>query len=93
MITREEAVDVIYGLINGQLIEEELDEETENLLTDIAQCIEAEKIGIHAWGMDDKEWVFLHTAFRTDLPDFADNMKKQREIAERYAFKEIEWGE
>ena len=93
MITRAEAISVLYGIINGEYFEEELEgefaEEFENALTDIANCIEAEDtLGIHAWGMDDEEWVFLHTAFRTDLPDFADNIRKQNDIVKKYSFEE-----
>ena len=91
MISRKEAISVLYGIINGQYFEEELEgkvgKELENALTDIANCIEAEEVlGIHSWGMDDEEWVFLHTAFRTDLHDFEDNKNKQKEILERNRF-------
>ena len=66
-ITREEAVETLYEIINSGIISDDL----ESKLQDIANCIEDEDkehgLGIMAWGMNREEHGMLHTAYREDL--------------------------
>ena len=90
MITRQRAVRTLYTVINCGIIDEEL----EMSLQDIANCIEDETyLGIHAWGMSDEEYMKLHTARRTDLPDYEDYMKECREIYGKYKFNDKDTGD
>lgn len=85
MITRADAIEAIYEIINSGIIEDEL----ENDLEDIAKCIKAEaEWSIHAWGMPDEEYILLCTAHRTDLPDYEEFIKKQVAIVNKYSFSE-----
>ena len=83
MITRQQAVSVIYEVVNSGILSDEL----EGNLQDVANCIEDEEmLQIHAWGMPDDDHSMLHTAFRTDLPVYDEMMKKCEEIQKRYRF-------
>ena len=83
MITRENAIDVLYEIVNSGILSEELEDD----IQDIICCIEDEKdLGIHAWGMPDDEYSTLHTALRTDLPEYADFKMQQEEILDYYKF-------
>ena len=82
MITRERAISVIYQLINSGVLNEELEDQ----LQDIANCIEEEKLGIHAWGMYYEDYITLKTAIRTDLPDSDPFIQKQKRIIAEHRF-------
>ncbi len=48
-VTREEAIETLYDLINSDILDEDLEEQ----LQDIANCIEAEEThNIFLWGAD-----------------------------------------
>lgn len=48
MITRTEARDVLYDIINSGIISEEM----EDKIQDIVNCLfDEEELGIHSWGM------------------------------------------
>ena len=63
MVTRDEAAEAIYEVINSGI----LDDDLEGRLEDIASCILREKDGLHLWGADDKDVVELYTTVRSDL--------------------------
>lgn len=67
LVTRVEAVDVLYEIINSGIISMELEEK----LREIANIIEDEDkengLGILAWGMNAEEYGELHTVYRKDL--------------------------
>lgn len=87
MITRVDAIEAIYDIINSGIISDELEDE----LRDVANCIQAEaNWGIHAWGMPDDEYLLLCTAKRTDLPEYEEFIKKQARIVDKYSFSEGE---
>lgn len=75
MITRQEAVDTLYAMINSGILAEEI----EDNLREIANIIEDEDkengLGIMAWEMDSEEYGMLHTAYREDL--WTDELKKK----------------
>ena len=48
MITREEAIDAIYEVINSGILKDELEAE----LTSTAEAILFENYGLHVWGAD-----------------------------------------
>lgn len=84
MLTRREASSVLYSIINSGIISDEL----ESALCEIESCIMAEEnFEIHAWGMPSEDFALLHTAMRTDHPDFDSFVNKQREIVDKYSFK------
>ena len=67
MPTRAQAIEVLYKLMNCGI----LDEDLEDRLQDIANCIMAEDkehdLGIDIWGTEDNDWVDLYVAKREDL--------------------------
>ena len=90
MITRQEAVSVIYAIINSGIISEDL----EDALQDIANCIEDEEtLQIHSWGMPEDDYMTLHMTMRTDLPEYEEFMKKCEEIHQRYVFNDETTGD
>lgn len=79
-ITREEAIDALYEVINSGIIKEELSDE----LQEIANCIRDENLGMHTWGAG-AEIGMLYVSTRQDL--ITDEMdKKAKEIYEKHAF-------
>lgn len=48
MITREQAIDAIYAVINSGILKDDLEAE----LTSTAEAILFENYGIHVWGAD-----------------------------------------
>ena len=46
-ITREEAINTLYEVINCGI----LDKEIEDQLVEIASCVNAERYGVHLWGL------------------------------------------
>ena len=86
VITREAAIDRLYQLINSGVFEKDVEDD----LQDIANCIEDEKqLRIHSWGMNADEYGKLHTAWRTDLPDYDSKAAEQERIVKKYRFKEV----
>lgn len=84
MITRDEAIETLYELIDNPIISSDLSE----TLQDIAICIDDEKAGFHTWGIPDKDQTTLNTAYREDLKEEIENAKK---VAKKYAFGPSEW--
>lgn len=50
-ITREEAINTLYEVINCGI----LDKEIEDQLVEIASCVNAERYGVHLWGAEEDE--------------------------------------
>ena len=63
MITREEAIDVLFQLENSDILSEELVEQ----ISEINLMIQAETHGKHFWGADAEEYAKVHTAYRDNL--------------------------
>lgn len=79
-ITRNEAIDVLYCLINSGILDDELEAEIE----EIACCIEKENEGYHLWGAD-AEVGELFVARRQD--QWTDELVSHlREIHDKYSF-------
>ena len=84
MITREQAVEVLYMLINSGILDVHFDES----LQEIANCIEAEEeLGLHIWGAPSEDVSILYTSKRTDLPEYNIFVQHQKAIAEKYSFE------
>lgn len=83
-LTREEAVEKIYAVINSGIIKDELEED----LANIANSIENEEKGLFTWGAED-EVVDLFIAKRSDLitPEWE---KHCADLYEKYRIKEPE---
>ncbi len=95
-ITRGEAIEIIYKLLNSSILNEEL----ENKFEDIANCIEAEEThNIFLWGAD-REAADLFCAvmdpyhsskeYRTEenIKRYEDWIKRREELYEKYRIKE-----
>ena len=80
-ITREEASDFLYSLVNTGV----LGEEAEEKLAEIANLIDDESIGYHFWGADADERAKLFTAVRSDLIT-DEHCEACAEIANKYSF-------
>lgn len=81
MITRERAIEVIERVVCSGVI----DDETVEVLEDIASCLNMEELQkISPWGMDDEDYIALVTAVRTDLPEFEEHMKRCEKITRKY---------
>lgn len=90
-ITRQEAINVIYNVINEilPLVEDDFTqedlEEYEGYLQEIASCIEHECKGLHTWGAEE-EVMELFIAYREDL--WTDELKQRLgAINEKHSFK------
>ena len=81
MITREAAIVTLYDLINSGILAEDLCDE----LTDIANCIAHEEIGLDTWGADD-DVIDLFIAKRAELVTPAWK-KHVAELYEKYKIK------
>lgn len=83
-LTREEAVVVIYDLINSGILDPRLCDE----LTNIANSITNETYGLDTWGADD-EVADLFVAKREDL--ITDEWKRHvEELYEKYKIKNVD---
>lgn len=80
-ITRKEAIETLYDLINSGILSEEI----EGKIQDIADNIENEQYGLHMWGADEEEYAVLYTVKREDLITDEDRAEGQR-IWEKYSF-------
>lgn len=80
-ITRQEAVSVLYDLINTGILSGEI----EVLLEEMAHCVNAEDDGLFIWGADE-EVDKLYIAVREDLQN--DEYEKEcRRLYEKYRIK------
>lgn len=80
-ITRDEASDFLYSLVNTGAFGGEAEEK----LAEIANLIDDESIGYHFWGADTDERAKLFTAVRSDL--ITDEHREAcAEIANKYSF-------
>ena len=80
-ITRDEASDFLYSLVNTGF----LGEEAEKKLAEIANIIDDENFGYHFWGADVDERTKLFTSVRSDL--ITDEYRETcAEIANKYSF-------
>ena len=52
MITREQAVDILEELVESEVLNENL----RDALDEMAMVIHYEKIGLHLWGADNKDF-------------------------------------
>ena len=94
-ITREEAIETLYDLINSNILDEELEES----LQDIANCIEAEEThNVFLWGADCEAFdLFVAVMdpyqsskeFQTEknIKRYEDWMKHCNELYEKYKIK------
>lgn len=82
MITRDEAVDTLYSLINSNVLDEELCDSIES----IANCISAERDGLHLWNADDQEVAELYTSVRDNAPDADAHMELCNKLYAKYCF-------
>lgn len=81
LITRDEAIAVLTKLINSNILSSDIEAD----VYDILRVIENEKIGYHFWGADEKEYMKLFTAVRSDL--VTDDYRKEcQEISDKYAY-------
>lgn len=80
-ITRAEAIETLYDIINSGIISEALEEK----LVEIASNIENEKYGLHMWGADNEEYATITTAYREDLITEEHKANCQR-IWDKYSF-------
>lgn len=79
-ITRDKAIEAIYRVVNSGILEDELEED----LVDVANNIQLEKVGIHAWGADD-ELSQMFVAHRSDL--ITDEIvERDMKLQEEYSF-------
>ena len=74
VITRDEAINILYTLVNSGILSETLEEK----LREIADNIEMEKIGYHFWGADREENAKLFTAVHVDCitPEFEEECER-----------------
>lgn len=87
MITREEAKELMYDLINSGILSDEI----ETKLQDVANAIEYEQYGLHMWGASDEDVYTLAVSMRTDIPEYLDFLKKQQVTEERHRFVPSEY--
>lgn len=80
-ITRDQAIETLYDLINSGVLSEEICDR----LQEIANAVENEKYGLHLWGADNGEYDVLCTAVREDFND-DEYRNKLQGIFNKYAF-------
>ena len=79
-ITRNEAVDTLYMLVNSDILDDDLRDKIE----EIANCIEKENLGYSLWGAEE-DATELFVARREDL--WTDELKERlAEIHNKYSF-------
>lgn len=85
MIDRQKAVNILYALMNSDMLDSELKDE----LQDIAICIEAENSDLHLWDADDLDAAVLMTNpdLNTDDPDYERLVAKCDRIYKKYCFE------
>lgn len=80
-MSREDAIRLLYTLINSCILADEFEADLEEL----ANIIQAEREGLHIWEADADEVTTLHTAVREDLIT-DDYLDKCRQIRAKYSF-------
>lgn len=81
MISRSNAIDVIYDLINSGI----LDESIEDALNEIVTCIDYEECGMHLWNATNEDCDNLFTCKRVDkITD--EYIEEQKAIVNKYRF-------
>ncbi len=79
-ITRNEAVECLYNLINSDVLDCDILDDLE----EIANCIDHENEGYHLWGADD-EAADLFSIPRSDL--ITEEVRNERErLCKKYSF-------
>lgn len=79
-ITRDEAIEVLQTMVNSDILDEDLENDLEEIIT----CIQSEDEGYHIWGADE-EVGKLFTSYRTDLvtPELEEELNA---ISDKYSF-------
>lgn len=82
-ITRDEAVETLYDVINSGIIDKELG----SRLEDVANCISHEKDNLFLWGAED-DAANLFIMVREDLitPEWEEHMSS---LYEKYRIREV----
>ncbi len=80
MVNRETAVELLHRLAGEGLLDEGLCDS----LDEIANCIDAERVGFHLWNADDDSGE-LFIARRQDLWT-AEKIEEVKKIADKYRF-------
>ena len=83
MIDRQKAVEVLYDLMNSDMLGGELEDE----LQDIANCIEAEENNLHLWDADDLDVAVMMVNPDTNDPDYERLVAKCDRIYKKYCFE------
>lgn len=81
MITRSEALEFLYTLIDYGVLNEEI----EDTLAEVVSCISMEQNGLHIWGADVDEISKISAAVRADLMT-DDYVKECQKICAKYRF-------
>ena len=81
MITRQQAIDTLCEILNTGILEQSLEDDLEDILS----CIEAEEYCIHAWGMDDNDYLNIETGI-VDGIDAEEFEKHVEEILRFHSF-------
>lgn len=82
MITRDDAIEVLYDLINSNVLDDELCEDLQN----VANCIEGERDAMHLWGADDHEVAELYTTVGGDEPFIKEHEALCNKLYKKYCF-------
>ena len=83
LITRENAVDKLYDLINSGILDEKLCDDLE----EIAYCINHENDNLFLWGAE-QDCIDLFVSRREDLID-DEWLKHQKALYEKYKIREV----
>lgn len=82
MITREEAIQQLYDLVQADVLNDEIALK----LNGIVECIEGENDGLHLWGASDYEVTRLYTAY--DEKEYTDELEDELNgIYNKYHFE------
>lgn len=83
MIDREHAIKTLYAMTESGLLNEELEED----LIDVANCIAAEEDGLHLWNADDHEVAELYTTVGGDEPFIREHEALCDKLYKKYRFE------
>ena len=86
MITRDDAIEVLYDLMNSNVLDDELCDDLQN----IANCISAERDSMHLWGADDQEVAELYTMVQSSAPDAEEHEALCDKLFNKYCFEPSE---
>lgn len=87
MIERDDAVRLLYSVINSGIVHDDL----ANALEEVAQCIAAENDGLHVWGVNSDDVAELYTSVRTDTDEYKAHCDLCDELYQRYHFVPSEY--